>query len=244
MKDENAVLDAMLQSGAAPDPAAQNRQGGGAVVVRRSELRLAPTREKIRRDSKRDALLVAAREEFAASGFLGTHIAVIATRVGIRKSTFFHYFDGKESLYDAAVGEVLNDLVNAIDACGSATSFGERIDAIIECLQHHADVDAALPRLLLRALVDAPPPGTPRPTPIDRLVDRLAETVTLGVREGRVPSCDTAQAALSILGVVCLRQRAATTPLETRGTDQLIGETPSMRLAETKAQVRRLLAVR
>lgn len=235
------------------DPAAA--AGHGALVVpdvlttpaglpRRESLRLAPRPAK-RRDSKRDALLAAARAEFAANGFLGTHIAVVATRVGIRKSTFFHYFDGKEALYEAAVGDVLVDLVGAVDASvGRVSSFGDRLDALVDCLQHHADVDAALPRLLLRSLVDAPPPGTPRPTSMDQLAERIAAVVQLGVREGRVPACDVALAVASVIGVVCLQQGTSTTSLDLPAADPLIGVTPLMRVAALKLQVRRLLDVR
>jgi AcrR family transcriptional regulator len=220
------------------------RVTSGGLPLRSGTVRLAPLVDKKRRDSKRDALLAAAREEFAACGFLGTHIAVVATRVGIRKSTFFHYFDGKEALYDAAVGAVLDDVVAAVDASAPSSGlFGERLDATIACLMQHFEVDASLSRLMLRTLVDGPPPGTPRPFAMDRLASRIAEIVGSGVRDGRVPACDVQRMSLCVLGLVCLQHRTATTPLEMPESEPLIGMTSSIRLADVKAQVRRLLAV-
>lgn len=229
-------------------PASSSRRDvartSGGLPVRSAALRLAASGDRKRRDSKRDSLLAAARDEFAANGFLGTHIAVVATRVGIRKSTFFHYFDGKEELYDAAVGELLEEVADAVDACATVSPFDERLDAIVECLHRHAEQQPVVARLLLRSLVDGAPAGSPRPTPIDRLAQRVADTVSLGVREGRVPACDSARAALAAIGVVCLQQPSAVTAVDTRGAEPLIGMTSSMRVMDVKGQVRRLLAVR
>lgn len=49
----------------------------------------------------REAILEAAEEVFAREGFAGARIETIGTEAGYNKSLIFHYFGGKEGLYQA-----------------------------------------------------------------------------------------------------------------------------------------------
>jgi TetR/AcrR family transcriptional regulator len=51
---------------------------------------------------RRDAILSAAREEFARYGFAGARIERIVGAAGVNKQLAFHYFHSKEGLYAAA----------------------------------------------------------------------------------------------------------------------------------------------
>lgn len=201
----------------------------------------APSR---RPGSKREQLLAAARAQFASSGFLGTHVSEVAATVGIRKSTFFHYFDDKESLYDASVEAVFADLALATDAIATANfDFATRIDLLTECIHQHACAEQAMPQLLLRALVDPPPPGVLRPSAIDRVITRLAEAVRLGVVEGRLRCIDENEIAPTLFAVMCMRAPREQPLLLPPQPSALLGVTPDMRLSEAKERVRRLLGV-
>lgn len=193
--------------------------------------------------SKREALLAAMRDEFAANGFLGTHVAVLAARVDIRKSTFFHYFADKDALFQAAITDVLNDIAASVESvCADSQTFVEQLDAIVACLEQQLGVQRSLPRVLLRALIDGPQAGAPRPSGVERLVTRIADTVAVGVREGRVPVCDYSQTALAILMLVCGSQPGATSA-NGSSHEPLIGVTLASRMATSQAQVRRLLGI-
>ena len=51
----------------------------------------------------RDALLTAARTEFAERGFDGATVRVIADRAGVDPAMVNHWFGGKEALFTAAL---------------------------------------------------------------------------------------------------------------------------------------------
>lgn len=55
------------------------------------------------RDRSRDALLDAARAEFAAKGLAGARVQDIAVRAGVNKQLISYYFGGKQGLYDAII---------------------------------------------------------------------------------------------------------------------------------------------
>lgn len=54
----------------------------------------------------RDAILGAARGEFAANGLAGARVARIAARAGVNKQLLYYYFGSKDDLYRAALEAV------------------------------------------------------------------------------------------------------------------------------------------
>ena len=61
-------------------------------------------------DRTREAILLAAQEEFAAKGLFGGRVNTIARRAGANKRMIYHYFGNKEGLYLAALERVYEDL--------------------------------------------------------------------------------------------------------------------------------------
>jgi len=55
---------------------------------------------------RRDAILAAARSEFARHGFAGARIERIAEAAVVNKQLIFHYFHSKNGLYSAAVSAI------------------------------------------------------------------------------------------------------------------------------------------
>ena len=51
----------------------------------------------------RETIIDAARVEFAVRGFDATSLTSIASAAGLTPSALYHYFDGKEALYEAVV---------------------------------------------------------------------------------------------------------------------------------------------
>lgn len=67
--------------------------------------RRSPGPDERQRDAQRtrEALLVAARAEFAAKGLAGARVSEIAARAGVNKQLISYYFGGKEGLYEAII---------------------------------------------------------------------------------------------------------------------------------------------
>ena len=65
-------------------------------------------------ETARAAILTAAEEHFARSGFTGARVDEIAAASGYNKSLIFHYFGDKLGLYRAAVGRCKAEIGAAI----------------------------------------------------------------------------------------------------------------------------------
>lgn len=97
-------------------------------------------------DATRGALLAAARDRFARSGFAATTVREIATDAGVDPALIVRYFGGKRGLYDAAV-QVDLDLPDFTDV--RRDELGR---AVVEAFLDRWDGDAGEPlRVLLGA---------------------------------------------------------------------------------------------
>jgi len=74
-------------------------------------MRKRPTRNGKRDpDRTREAILVAAQDEFAAKGLAGGRVHVLARNSGANKLMVYHYFGSKDGLYLAALERVYEGL--------------------------------------------------------------------------------------------------------------------------------------
>jgi AcrR family transcriptional regulator len=99
-----------------PRKAPRRRRGGEhrAGSEPRSEAR------KVRSAARRESILAAALDEFAASGFEAARLDDVAKRAGVAKGTIYLYFRDKESLFQELVRTMLTPLVGTIEALGAA----------------------------------------------------------------------------------------------------------------------------
>jgi AcrR family transcriptional regulator len=70
----------------------------------------------VRQAERREAILAAALDQFAASGFAATRLDDVAKRAGVAKGTIYLYFRDKESLFQELVRAMLSPLVGTIEA--------------------------------------------------------------------------------------------------------------------------------
>lgn len=68
------------------------------------------TRKAALAPGRRDELLDVATREFARHGFDGASLNRIIRACGMSKSSFYHYYESKEALFDAAVTRVVDGL--------------------------------------------------------------------------------------------------------------------------------------
>jgi len=95
----------------------RGRQASRARRTRRSSSVARPPsgRRESRQTERRQAILAAALEEFAASGFAATRIDDVASRAGVAKGTIYLYFRDKESLFQELVRTMLGPVVAGIE---------------------------------------------------------------------------------------------------------------------------------
>ena len=107
--------------------------------------------------SSKDAILAAARREFAARGFSGARVEAIARAAGCNKAMLFYYFSSKEKLYRAvlarALGEIFAEIAVVVRERLTPEIFMERFPEIyIRFLARNPD----LPRILVFDLIHNP----------------------------------------------------------------------------------------
>jgi AcrR family transcriptional regulator len=118
---------------------AANRNARAIKVPRRSLGPVQPSRgagrPKIGRGARsavrREAILVAALDEFSARGFDATRIDDVAKRADVGKGTVYLYFKDKETLFQELIRAMLTPLVGVIEALGAVdmpvNAFAERL---------------------------------------------------------------------------------------------------------------------
>jgi AcrR family transcriptional regulator len=65
-------------------------------------------------EDKRNRIIAAAAGAFGAEGFQKTTIKRIASETGIAQGTVYTYFENKEALFDAVVGEIWDNFVEGL----------------------------------------------------------------------------------------------------------------------------------
>src|SRR6187397_2190449 len=77
----------------------------------------APTGARAKRSAeRRDAILAAALDEFAARGFAATRLDDVAKRAGVAKGTIYLHFKDKEALFEELIRTAIVPLVNRLAA--------------------------------------------------------------------------------------------------------------------------------
>jgi len=87
------------------------RRSRGSAVKPRTHPR--PGAEKSA--ARREAILAAALDEFAASGFAATRIDDVARRAGVAKGTIYLYFRDKDALFHELVRSALSPIIAVLE---------------------------------------------------------------------------------------------------------------------------------
>ena len=76
---------------------------------------MSPTATRMTADERREAILEAARDEFASTGYHGTSTETIAEAAGISQPYLFRLFGTKKELYLAATRLKLEEVYQAFE---------------------------------------------------------------------------------------------------------------------------------
>lgn len=153
-------------------------------------------------------ILFQAEELFAQRGYAGTRLEDIGEALGIQRPSLLYYFEDKQTLYDATLGNIVRDLAARVEALDS--------NCTPSYLQHKlADLwlDFALERphaarIVLRQLIDdSLPTSESSRVHVSHLFSRLqalASAACTGTFDPTAPRIDQfllASSALSLLWV-------------------------------------------
>lgn len=125
-----------------PTSSADRAVAGNTAVVGKYD---AVAKLPAHRPSRRDKIVDAAVVTFASRGFVDTSIADVAEAAGVASTAVYYHFAGKEDLYGAAVGLVLDDIdrvvvaVRADDAPAGHDTLGLVIDAVWDWVDEHPE---------------------------------------------------------------------------------------------------------
>jgi AcrR family transcriptional regulator len=140
-----------------------------------------------------ERILGAASAEFAALGFAGARVGVIAERAGVNKAMLYYHVGDKQALYRAVLmrnfDRVSRHLADALDAGGSAR---ERLERVIAGISRAVRDNPDHPRIVLREVasgaVHLPDDVLARMLELVEVVRRLlAEGVAAGELRGTEP---------------------------------------------------------
>ena len=113
---KQAVKQTAKRSLPRPSP----RQAGIEAVVPGTAKRERPGARAMRSAERRDAILAAALDEFAAGGFAATRLDDVARRAKVAKGTIYLHFADKETLFQELIRMELSPVVGALERVSHA----------------------------------------------------------------------------------------------------------------------------
>jgi len=153
----------------------------------------------------RARLLDAATVLFAEKGYAATSVGEIVARAGVTKPVLYYYFQSKEGIFQAILGEAArlqgDVLAHALEEHGHVL---DRIIGLCERIYHEVLERPYLFRLL-HNVAFAPPQGAPQfdLEPFHRrMVEALQGTLSEAMARGELAETDPEDAAFLVLGVL------------------------------------------
>ncbi len=165
----------------------------------------------------RAAILAAAREGFAATGFGGTSVRSVAVAAGVDAALVHHYFGSKDDLFIAAL-ELRVDPREALLPVleGGPDGAGERLMRVFVSVWD--DPDSRLPLLaLLRGVGEPASQQLLRDGFMRMVLKPIAEALRIDQPERRM-----SHVASQLLGLVLLRHLLCLEPLASMPADRVV----------------------
>jgi AcrR family transcriptional regulator len=158
--------------------------------------------------NRREDILAAATEEFAANGFAAARMEDIARRLGISKAALYLQFDTKEALFRALIESLVTDtLPQVLPRMGPETSAAEVLKIFIPAaIRQIAGGEVAfVPRLIIGE-------GNRFPeltryyhdVAVSRVLGLVEQLIRHGIERGEFRAVDAHHAARSVAGGVII----------------------------------------
>ena len=166
---------------------------------------------------RRTAILSAAREQFAATGYEAASVRGIARQAGVDPALVHHYFGTKEQVFVAAMqlpfqpGELLPEVL-----AGDPDGLGERLVRLFLGAWDSPELRAPMLGMLRSAMTGEQGAAMLREFVGAALIGRVAEAV------GPVDALRVQAAAAQMVGVVILRHVIRLEPLASASVDDVV----------------------
>jgi AcrR family transcriptional regulator len=166
---------------------------------------------------RRTAILSAAREQFAATGYAAASVRGIARQAGVDPALVHHYFGTKEQVFVAAMqlpfqpGEMLPQVL-----AGDPDGLGERLVRLFLGAWDSPEFRAPMLGMLRSAMTGEQGAAMLREFVGTALIGRVAEAV------GPVDPLRVQAAAAQMVGVVMLRHVIRLEPLASASVDDVV----------------------
>ena len=135
--------------------------------------------------SSRAKILDTAEHLFARRGFTGVGLREVAARVGLGKSSLFHHFPTKLSLYVAVLERILTRIDERVEAAQQrAESALARLRQWVEVVVDTLAENPTYAPLLLRTLFEGGVVDREDRARLDRILHRTLARVAQGLHEG------------------------------------------------------------
>jgi TetR/AcrR family transcriptional regulator len=154
-------------------------------------------------------ILQAAREEFTNTGLSGARMQRIADNAGVNKALLHYYFRSKDKLYEAALTQILSDILSSLDEqirkTGDSTDLRSLIEIVVKTYINALSKDPDIPKLIMRELVDG---GKTIPVILGAILShsgdipkKITELARLEIRNGNVRRIDPIHVIMNIMGM-------------------------------------------
>jgi AcrR family transcriptional regulator len=166
---------------------------------------------------RRTAILSAAREQFAATGYAAASVRGIARQAGVDPALVHHYFGTKEQVFVAAMqlpfqpGEMLPQVL-----AGDPHGLGERLVRLFLGAWDSPEFRAPMLGMLRSAMTGEQGAAMLREFVGSALIGRVAEAL------GPVDPLRVQAAAAQMVGVVILRHVIRLEPLASASVDEVV----------------------
>ena len=166
---------------------------------------------------RRTAILTAAREQFAATGYAAASVRGIARQAGVDPALVHHYFGTKEQVFVAAMqlpfqpGEMLPQVL-----AGDPEGLGERLVRLFLGAWDSPEFRAPMLGMLRSAMTGEQGAAMLREFVGTALIGRVADAV------GPVDPLRVQAAAAQMVGVVILRHVIRLEPLASASVDDVV----------------------
>ena len=163
------------------------------------------TEVAVRPGSRRDQILDAAMQCFAAAGFRGTTTREIASRVGITEAALYRHFESKEALYQAIIARKIDapDPTAQLEAAAVAGDDHALLGGLARTLIARVEADPAFLRILHFTALEGHSLAEPFfVSRVARLREFLTGYIASRIEAGAFRKLDPVIAARAFLGMV------------------------------------------
>jgi TetR/AcrR family transcriptional regulator len=142
-------------------------------------------------EANRKAILDAAVEVFATSGFRGATIDEIAARCGMSKPNLLYYFKSKQQIYHEVLEQTLKDWLNPFEDIDPEGDPVEELRRYITAKLEMSEKNPNASKLFANEIIHgAPEIGVFLKTSLKNLVDEKAKVIRHWVGEGKLAPID------------------------------------------------------